>query len=120
MDETHPKSSYILSQVEFVTVINSGCRAMMPSLTAALLHDHVLVVPQGQVVALEVQHGQGAEARGDARRARRSVRVMMSQETLEKITEEDGALATRRCRRASGSLRGYLHVGVVAGVEGLV
>lgn len=55
----------------------------MPSLTATLLHYHVLVVPQGQIVALEVQHGQRAETRWDTRRARHSVWVVMSQETLE-------------------------------------
>ena len=55
-----------------------------PSVTAALFNNHLLVMPQGQIVVFEVQHGERTEARRHAGRAGPSLRVVMSQEALKK------------------------------------
>lgn len=36
------------------------------SVTAALFDNHVLVMPQGQIIIFKVEHGEWAEARGHA------------------------------------------------------
>lgn len=53
-------------------------------MTATLFNNHVLVMPQGQIIVLEVQHGERAEACWHARRARHSFWMVMSQEALKK------------------------------------
>lgn len=53
------------------------------SVTATLLDDHVLVVPQGQLVVLIVEHGERAEVRGHTGRAAYSVGMVESQQALE-------------------------------------
>lgn len=72
MDEIYSSLSYILSRAVYylnnskiVDIFLIAVLLAMPSLTATLLHYHVLVVPQGQIVTLEVQHGQRAETRWD-------------------------------------------------------
>lgn len=57
----------------------------MNLVAAALFDKHLLVMPQGQVVALVVQHGERAEARRHAGRAGRSLWVVKSQEALKWI-----------------------------------
>ena len=58
---------------------------MGASVAAALLDDHFLMMPQGQVIVLVVQHGQWAEAHWHTGRARPSVRMVMSQKALKVI-----------------------------------
>lgn len=55
----------------------------MPSVTAALFNNHVLVVPQGQIIALIVQHGEWAEACWHTGWARHSFWMVMTQEALQ-------------------------------------
>ena len=52
------------------------------SVAAALLHHHVLVVPQDHVVVLIVQHGERGEARGHAGRAGHALGLVEPQEAL--------------------------------------
>lgn len=52
------------------------------SVAPAILNNHVLVMPQSQIIVLKVQHGEGAEARWHAGRAGHSFWVVMFQEAL--------------------------------------
>lgn len=60
------------------------------SVTAALLDNHVLVMPQGQIIIFKVEHGEWAEARWHARRAGHSLWVVMPQKALKKIKIKGG------------------------------
>lgn len=73
MDEIYSSLSYLkfshrwsqYRNIKIMAELFNISKPVMPSLTAALLHDHILVVPQGQIITLEVQHGQRGETRGD-------------------------------------------------------
>lgn len=71
---------YALSAVALVTAVKAV--TVWPSVTATLLNDHVLVMAQGQIIVLVVQHGERAEARWHAGRAGPSFWMVMSQEAL--------------------------------------
>lgn len=56
--------------------------AVILSVAAALFNNHILVVPQGQVIVLVVQHGERGEACRHTGRAGHSSWVVMSQQAL--------------------------------------
>ena len=56
------------------------------SLTTTFFNHHVLMMPQGQVVVLVVEHGQRAESCWDTGWTGHSLGVLLTQEALEKQT----------------------------------
>lgn len=58
---------------------------MMLSVTATLFNNHVLMMTQGQIIILIVQHGEWAETRWHTGWTRHPSWVVMQQEALKNI-----------------------------------
>ena len=65
-----------------MTAVEPGVGGL--SVTATLFNNHVLVMPQGQIIVLVVKHGERAEACGHTGRASDPFWMVMSQEALKK------------------------------------